>query len=390
MSLIIVQPWIEDINVQMKTFGRAQIFRSETKHGLYQEITNSNTRLILREDQNYYDFEDWNGSEFFWYKWRLYDDASQENGPWSEPWRGQVPGATYCRLEDVERVLRTSGDERRIRFSYFYKNLSCDSGNEGSVKLSSLSIGPEYSGHEPFQIMFKNSQEFTVYSGESHNIELTVIGEGIVSEDFVASDNSVRIPSESWEGLAKENDIIRFDTDSHMSQADAVRFINDAEVYVDMLLEENLSWLEAKESELRFTRDNIPKTLSQAASRFAAFFIYSSIYNEQTIPGLPGNIDDISNGVNRGPDQEDLSSWATHANRLVKGYVRKYSKYFNGETGKAVSNGAQWIKTESVFERVGICGVKDGVKFPERNAFKIKTEDSFNYCVNYYLLTGGM
>ena len=383
MALIRYTIELKDSVLADREFDTIQIHRAVTKYGVYSEITTSGTRPIIDPDVKFYDFDDLNGFEYFWYKWRGYRTADGSVGSWSDPGQGYVPGTTYCGLEEVRRNLRASSDDRRIRFSEFYKNLKADSGNQGDVKLSELSIGQSYSGQRPWTITFINNLEFNVEVGEMYDIAPRHVGTGRIDQDFVANDNSIFIPSSAWSGVPQENDTFRFDTDSHMSTEDAIRYIQDAEIYVDMLVEQRLSYIEAKEQELRFTRDTIPKTLSMATAKFASFFIYSTIYSENAMPGLPGSINDISKSDNRA---DDLSSWAKQGNELVDGYVRKYTKYFNSDTGKAIRNGPQWETTESLFDATGVYGVGEGIVFPEINRIEDRLNMSYDGLLDYDLL----
>ena len=172
-----------------------------------------------------------------------------------------------------------------------------------------------------------------------------------------------------------------------MSTNDAIRFIQDAEVLVDVILEENLAYLTAKDQELRFTLTTTPKAIRRATSRFAAFFIYITIYSEQAIPGLPQNINDITTALVKRDD--DLSSWSKQAMRYLNAYIVKYQEFFDPESGAVVNTGPRWRNIDSLFDAVGVYNVGEGLKLPELNEFKTQAQMSYDGLLDWDLLLPG-
>jgi len=370
----------EDVDIALIHFDKIQVWRAETRWGAYTEATSPATRIDLATDQQIYDFDDYDSSEFFWYRWRFYNSTGAA-GNYSEPFQGYTPGTTYCSYENMKRILNTGYTSGKIRFSDAFKNLR-KANDEQDVDLTTVTIGPSYYGQEDFAITFLDATNFKVEVGEGHQLAMRLIGTGDISTDFVADDYSVRIKASDWSGVPVAGDQILFTTDSHMSMNDAVQFINDAEIFADMIIEENIGFTELKRDELRFARDEVPKGVRQATARIAAFFIYSSIYHQQSIPGLPNNINDISNADRR----DDLSSWIEQAKRYLQGFIKKYSMFFDPETGDAVTTAPRWQSMDTLFDGVGVYGVGEGLKLPALDEFKEQTDMSYAGLLDWDLL----
>jgi hypothetical protein len=169
-----------------------------------------------------------------------------------------------------------------------------------------------------------------------------------------------------------------------MSTNDAIKFIKDSEEFVDMLIEENIVFTIENRSNLIFTRDNVPKTIRVATTKFAAFFIYSAVYNEHSIAGLPNSINDITIGIRR---EDDISTWPKQAMRLMQGFIAKYSTYFDVETGTPSTTSPRWMATESLFDASGVAYVGDGLKLPDLDKFKENAEMTYDNLLDWDLLT---
>jgi hypothetical protein len=169
-----------------------------------------------------------------------------------------------------------------------------------------------------------------------------------------------------------------------MSTNDAAAYIHDAEIFVDMWLERNLQFSTEKRTDLRFTSDDVPKAIKAATAKFAAFFIYVAIYHEQAQPGLPRDINDISLGMRR---DEDLSSWAIQAKYYLNGFIDKYSKFFNPETGAVNTTAPRWRSTAPLFDAVGVVYVGDGMKLPELDEFVARADMTYDGALDWDLLT---
>lgn len=382
MSLVRITIFVESVSSILCDYDSIQIWRSETKHGTYSEITNMNSRIRLCENQSFYDYDDKDGSEYFWYKWRY----SKTNGPVSrylEPTQAHVPNATYCGIEDVKRHLRTKDYQRTIRFSDAYKNLRQGDPNQG-VNLAAVNFSQEYSGIQPFIITFTDATNFKLEVDDETAMEKRLLGIGDIGNDFTSNDGSVYINDGDWSGTPAADEEILFESDSHISIDHVIRFINDAEVLIDVILEANLGYEESKDQELRFNREDVPKAINKAASRFAAFLIYTTIYSEQSISGLPNNINDITDAVyNR---NDDLASWSKQAMKYLQAYIKKYTEQFDPNTGEGVRTAPAWITMDSIIDGVGVVNEGEGLKFPEQDLFFERSKMSYKGLLDWDLL----
>ena len=385
MSLVTVPIDVKDITSVVCDFDFIEVYRAETKWGVYVKITDDNSHIELCESDEFYEYNDKNGSEYHWYKWK-YVATNGTESIFSKPVQAYTPNITYCRFDDVKRLLRSRNYEGTIRFSDSYKNLRKDDDSQ-NVKLAAISLSQEYSGTEPFTLTFLTDTTFKLEVGEESQLSLRNLGQGNITTDFIANNYSIRINKDDWFGIPVANDKILFDTDSHMSINDTIQFIRDAEILVDVILEENIGYLEAKERELRFTRATIPKSVSAATARFAAFLIYTTIYKEQEITGLPRNINDITTALTQRED--DLSSWAKQAMRYLTGYIKKYTEFFNPESGEAIQTAPRWISEDLLFDGKGVVGVGKGLRKPDRDTFFSRANMSYDGLLDYDLLFPG-
>ena len=382
MPLTRIPIYVPDVNTQLEDFEKIQVHRSDTKYGTYEELTTCATRIDLVEDQVNYELEDEEGNEFYWYKWRFYSDSSTLVSRFYEPVQGYTVGLTYCTFESIKRNLKSNAKTGRIRFSDNYKNLTRNKRSTGTIVLREISINPDYYGEERFAITFTDVDEFTVTVSEETASSPRNIGTGETGEDFTSTDNNIKVKSDDWSGTAVIGDIIEFQTESHMSINDAIRFAQDAEVFTDMILEENIGYTTEKRDELRFTIDDVPKAIRIATSKFAAFFIHSTIYNVQALPGVPGSINDISNERR----YNDLATWLKQGFRYIEGYIAKYTKFFNPEDGTAVINSPRWMAMDALFDAVGVQGVGEGLKMPDIDTFKDSAQMSYDGLLDYDLM----
>ena len=374
MPLTRLTIYVENTNELMEDYSKIEVWRSETKWGTYTQISTAGTRPCLAEDQYYYDFDDKTGSEQYWYKWRFRNDLGPTYSRYYGPIQGYTPNATYCTFEMVQRILGNGEISKKIRFSDSYKNLQAFRNNQGTASLSAITIGPDYSGIERFRITFSDATNFSMEVWENDKILTRTVGTGTISTDFVSPDGSIYINSDDWSGVPVAGDYFEFSTNSHMSITDAVKFIQDAEVMCDVIIESEVNYLTPKDTAIRFDRDTVPKAVRLACARLAAFFIYTTVYNEQAIPGIPTNLNDITEALRR---DNDLSSWVKQARKYLDGWIRKYTMFFDPETGNANVTGPRWRNIQPFFEAAGVYGVGEGIKIPQNDQFR--TTADLNY-----------
>jgi len=384
MSLVEIEIYVEDLTNIMVNFDKIQIHRAETQYGVYSEITVPLTRPTLVAGTYNYGYTDNSGSEFFWYKWCFYNSTTLAVSRFYGPIQGYTPGVTYTDLDSVKRELRTNRVKGRLRLSDSFRNLRSGKNNTGTIKLGAISINPDYFGEERFTIKFTSVTDYDVTVTDEKTVEPRFLGSGDTTTDFEANDYSFRIYNTDWTGAAVVDDIIEFQTDSHMSVNDAIKFIKDSEIFVDMLIEENIGFTTENRSTLIFTRDDVPKTVRVATTKFAAFFIYSAVYNEQSMPGLPTSINDITLGNRR---DNDISYWPQQGMRLMEGFIKKYSTFFDIESGTPSTTSPRWMATESLFDATGVAYVGDGLKLPDLDQFKEAAYMTYDNLLDWDLLT---
>lgn len=80
---------VADIATVIATYDQIQVHRStDGSTGTYAEITTAKTRVVLVAGQTKYTFEDEEGSDEYWYKFRYYDSGTPADGPFSTAQRG--------------------------------------------------------------------------------------------------------------------------------------------------------------------------------------------------------------------------------------------------------------------------------------------------------------
>lgn len=223
---------------------------------------------------------------------------------------------TYTNLTDVKRILRSTNPRGRIRFSDSYNILKSNSDNTGNIALSSILIGQDYSDVMNYKFQFNaDGTTFTMYKNDADKQMNLSLGTGIKQQDFTSQDGYFIVQASKWSGIAAGGDSIDFMTDSHMSYYDASRFIQDAEFFVDTILEKNIRFSSVSESVLRFPIDStsaIPKSIELATSRISAYMIFKNIY-------LENGQDD------KDPNVISMNSWLREGLEYLSAYVGKWN-----------------------------------------------------------------
>ncbi len=80
---------VTDIDTVIATYDQIQVHRStDGESGTYAEITTEKTRVVLVAGQTAYTYDDDEGSDEYWYKFRYYDSDTPASGSFSTPQRG--------------------------------------------------------------------------------------------------------------------------------------------------------------------------------------------------------------------------------------------------------------------------------------------------------------
>lgn len=195
--------------------------------------------------------------------------------------------ATYTSIDNVKRILRSVPPRGRIKFSDSYTQLMRQRDNTGSVELLRVGIHKQYSDVANFNIIFNSdSTSFKMYRVDDEKQSNFIVGQGLKQNDFTTDDGFFSIDSTNWIGYTFPDDTIIFSTDSHISENDGTRFLQDAELFVDSILEKNVRFSSITESSLRFPLDStspIPKSVGLATQYIAAYMIFKAIYLENNL-----------------------------------------------------------------------------------------------------------
>lgn len=221
--------------------------------------------------------------------------------------------ATYCSLQDVRRQLRSVSHGGRIRFSESFNELRPDSDNTGTVELFAIGVSLEYADVATYRFQFaSDSSSFTMYKVDTEKATEVPLGSGLKQQNFTSSDGNFQVDATSWTGFVFPEDSVRFQTDSHIATHDGTRFIQDAERFVDTVLERNIRFV-SRDENLRFPLDStspIPKAVQLATQKIAAYFIYKAAYLEQQVERTSDSI---------------AIGWMREGLELLAGYVDKHN-----------------------------------------------------------------
>jgi len=83
---------IDYISSVLQYYDRVQIFRSDTEGGVYSEITDEDTRIVIDPAQTIYFYNDDNGDSTKWYKTKYYNSVTTDASEFSSAMQGQVEG----------------------------------------------------------------------------------------------------------------------------------------------------------------------------------------------------------------------------------------------------------------------------------------------------------
>lgn len=195
--------------------------------------------------------------------------------------------ATYAQVDNVKRILRAVPPRGRIKFSDSYTQLMRQRDNTGTVELLRVGIHKQYSDIANFNIIFNSdSTSFKMYRVDDEKQSNFIIGQGLKQNDFTSDDGFFSIDATNWIGWSFAADAIIFSTDSHISENDGTRFLQDAELFVDSVIEKNVRFPSITESSLRFPLDStspIPKSIQLATQYIASYMIFKSIFLENNL-----------------------------------------------------------------------------------------------------------
>lgn len=233
----------------------------------------------------------------------------------------------YCSLSDVKRILRSQlNRESRIRFSSAYRNLSSDPDNVGTISLSGVIFKDTFAEHETYTFEFTDSTSFDVEGDVVGGL-----GSGTVTSEFNAS-GRFSVPVVNWSGSAEAGDKVYITSASDISNEDGVKYISDATKFINSKLESVYGSL----NNLPFIANissPIPDAISFACSRYAAYFIFNSVFA----------------GMNTASDESPVENWKSEANEAMNNYL----------SGRG--SGPRWKSRNIRVQEIGIEGINDGI-----------------------------
>lgn len=234
---------------------------------------------------------------------------------------------TYCDLSEVKRLLRSViNRESRIRFSSAYRDLKADSNNSGTILLSGVTFNNSFSAHETFTFTFTDSTSFSV-TGDV----LGTIGSGNRFADFEASE-MFTVPSSNWSGAAITGDKVYITASSDISEEDGHQFVVDATRKINSKLERLYGTL-SRVSFYDSTSVEVPDGIRFACSRYAAHFIFNSVFAQMSEAGQSSPVD----------------RWRIEAEQTLDEYISSHGR------------GPIWKSRDSLVTEMGMEGVGDGV-----------------------------
>ena len=233
----------------------------------------------------------------------------------------------YCTLDQVKRLLRTSGErEAKVRFSEAYRDLKADEDNTGTISLSGVTFKDSWSGHEDFTFTFTDSTSFDVVG----NV-VGALGSGTIQSSFTSS-GRFTVAASQWSGVANVGDKWYISSISDISNDDGDDFITDNTKRINAKLETAFGSL----SNVNFYSSpsvSVPDAIEYACIRYTAYDIWNSVYSGQIPPG----------------EESPVEMWKRDAKEILEDYI----------AGRGV--GPKWRSRDSLVTDLGVAGVGDGI-----------------------------
>jgi len=230
----------------------------------------------------------------------------------------------YCSIVDVKRWL--SQQQKKVRFSDAYRRLEWDTNNSGTIRLASFSVSPDYQGQERFEMIFSNSEVFTMMGDE-----LGYMGDGTRTVTFQSNDEMFTIESGSWVGTAVTDDKVSFETAANISDTNGLAFMRDAMMFTNGKMRE----LYGDATNIPFYSDlvPIPHEIELANIMLASCYIFNSIFVGGELEASP------------------VQKWCEQGENILDGFIEDARKM----------TPARWRSRPAHITETGIEGVESGV-----------------------------
>lgn len=271
-----------------------------------------------------------------------------------------APLVYYTSLDNVKRILRSSETGKIVRFSDGIKNFFFPDGDNLFLTTESVSIADTYAGIEGYEFTFSDATNFTVMVRNTETSDRRYGGTGDIYTDFTSADGNVIVDFDGWVGTPVADDIVRFSTNSHMSNIDATSFIQDAEIFIDAFLQQNVTFEDIGSYQRLFT-SNIPSQVSFAATRIASSFIYTTIFQNNLLP---------TEARPDGKPVEEITYLFKDAVRVLGMFLKRYTR-------DQVTSAPRWMARESLIVGAGTEGVGEGIQMPRMDHFETVANMSY-------------
>jgi hypothetical protein len=229
--------------------------------------------------------------------------------------------ATYTTLTEVKRILKAS-DNDVIRFSDSLTEVrlvGADStrgeGNpDMGFNFDGVQTDPAFDKKLKVIIRFNSPTEFNAYQiNDNLNQELLLSANELISDDYTTPDGLITIPSSCWFGTIEADDEVILKFDPHISDNNAEKYIEDAEIEIDTMLSaamvDDYEDGETRHFDPSATNPErpVPPPIKVAAAYLAAYYLYTdtfaNIYKEE----------------NEGDSY--ANRWKKRAEKYVHGYI---------------------------------------------------------------------
>jgi len=272
-----------------------------------------------------------------------------------------APLVYYCSLDQVKRILRSSAEAHVIRFSEALKSFSYPEANNLYLDRSGITVDDSYAGIEKFLFTFSDTSNFTLGITDIESLDYRYGGVGDTGTDFTSLESELTVESTAWIGSPVASDELSFETNSHMSNEDATNFIQDAEIWVDSFLQQDVTFQNINTYTRMFTT-SIPSPLTFATCRLAASFIFSSIFVNNVF---------VQTGKNAPEFPSEAFVWFKDAVNVLRTFVRRYKR-------DNIVSAPRWIARESLIVGAGDEGVGEGIQMPRLDHFETVANMSYS------------
>lgn len=224
--------------------------------------------------------------------------------------------ATYTELSDVKRVLRTLSGEK-IRFSDSVIDVAIlTSGNSTNIDLSFnyrlIQFSPDFGDKYMIKITMTSPTDFNVYELNTSAKRELLLSSGNINSPYSTPDGLITIPASCWGGVIATGSKIEIRFAPHMSDSNGNRYIEDAEVIIDQILEANAIHFPVVGQSTIFLANEVPASVRVSTVYLTAYMIYTDTFSELY----------VDNSKDRNESQTSfLNRWKKRSQDLLTDYI---------------------------------------------------------------------